>query len=100
MNTVQELIPINIVVGDRTYRIRINRSDEEKVRLVIRKINDQLLQFKTNFAGKDMQDYIAMVLLWFVTEQQDGHLNPELVKVTEQLTSLETLLDQALEGKS
>jgi cell division protein ZapA (FtsZ GTPase activity inhibitor) len=97
---VQELIPINITVGDRSYRIRINPSDEEKVRLVIRKINDQLLHFKTSFAGKDMQDYIAMVLLWFVTEQQDGHLNPELVKVTEQLTNLEAMVDQTLEGKS
>ena len=88
------------MVGDRSYRIRINPADEEKVRRVIRKINDQLLEFKTNFAGKDMQDYIAMVLLWFVTEQQDGHLNPELVKVSEQLTTLEALLDQTLDGKS
>jgi len=94
---MQELIPINIAVGDRSYRIRINSSDEEKVRMVVRKINDQLLQFKTGFAGKDMQDYVAMVLLWFVTEQQDGNLNPELVKVSEQLQNLESLLDQTLE---
>ena len=94
---MQELIPINVIVGDRSYRIKINTTDEEKVRMVTRKINDQLLKFKTGFAGKDMQDYIAMVLLWFVTEQQDGNLNPELVKIAEQLTGLETMVDQILE---
>ncbi|MCU0380736.1 MAG: cell division protein ZapA [Chitinophagaceae bacterium] len=91
---MQELIPINIVVGDRNYRVRIDARDEEKVRLLIRKINDQLLDFKTKFAGKDMQDYVAMVLLWFVTEQQDGQLNPDLAQVTERLDALEALLDQ------
>ncbi|WP_336516313.1 cell division protein ZapA [Pollutibacter soli] len=95
---MQELIPINVTIGDRAYRIKINAQDEEKVRMVTRKINDQLLQYKTGFAGKDMQDYISMVLLWFVTEQQDGNLNPELVKVGDQLKQLDALLDQALEG--
>ncbi len=82
------------MVGDRNYRVRIDARDEEKVRLLIRKINDQLLDFKTKFAGKDMQDYVAMVLLWFVTEQQDGQLNPDLAQVTERLDALEALLDQ------
>ena len=95
---MQELIPINVTIGDRAYRIKINARDEEKVRMVTRKINDQLLQYKTGFAGKDMQDYISMVLLWFVTEQQDGNLNPELVKVGDQLKHLDAMLDQALES--
>jgi cell division protein ZapA len=91
---MQELIPVNIVVGDRSYRIRIDPADEEKVRLITKKINDQIVDFKTRFAGKDMQDYIAMVLLWYVTEQQDGQFNPELVKITEQLKLIESLLEQ------
>ena len=91
---MQQLIPINIVVGDRSYRVRIESRDEEKVRLLIKKINDQLLEFKTKFAGKDMQDYIAMVLLWFVTEQQVGQINPDLEQVNDRLSALEALLDQ------
>lgn len=91
---MQELIPVNIVVGDRSYRIRIDPADEEKVRLITKKINDQIVDFKSRFAGKDMQDYIAMVLLWYVTEQQDGQFNPELVKITEQLKLIESLLEQ------
>ncbi len=34
-------------------------------------INDKVIEFKTNFSGKDMQDYIAMVLVWFATQQID-----------------------------
>ena len=64
---MQELIPINIILGDRSYRIKINPADEQEVRKTLKTINDKIIEFKTQFAGKDMQDYIAMVLLWFAT---------------------------------
>jgi cell division protein ZapA len=95
---MQELIPINLTIGDRNYRVRIEPRDEEKVRQLIRRINDQLLDFKTRFAGKDMQDYIAMVLLWFVTEQQEGQMSPDMGQLPERLGSLEALLDEHFKG--
>ena len=55
--------------GDRTYRIRIQPEDEEAVRKTVKDINEKIIEFKTQFAGKDMQDYIAMVLIWLATEQ-------------------------------
>ena len=88
---MQELIPINIVVGDRTYRIRITSGDEESLRKISKLINDKILEFKTNFAGKDMQDYISMVLLWCVTEQQSGGIAENDVAVS--LQQLESMLD-------
>ena len=88
---MQELIPINIVVGDRTYRIRIQSGDEESLRKISKLINDKILEFKTNFAGKDMQDYISMVLLWFVTEQQSGGIAEN--DIANSLLQLESLLD-------
>ena len=30
------------------------------------------MEFRTQFAGKDMQDYISMVLIWFATQPQSG----------------------------
>jgi cell division protein ZapA (FtsZ GTPase activity inhibitor) len=88
---MQELIPINIVVGDRTYRIRIQSGDEESLRKISKLINDKILEFKTSFAGKDMQDYISMVLLWFVTEQQSGGIAES--DIANSLLQLESLLD-------
>lgn len=93
---MQELIPINIVIGDRTYRVRIESKDEEKVRKLIKQINDQILDFKTRFAGKDMQDYTAMVLLWFVTEQQNNQQAPDAAEISTRLEALEALLDNQL----
>ncbi len=89
---MQELIPINIVVGDRTYRIRVQQGDEESLRKLSKLINDKILEFKTNFAGKDMQDYISMVLLWFVTEQQSGTIAGDDIESS--LKQLESLLDK------
>jgi cell division protein ZapA len=90
---MSDLIPINLVIGDRNYRVRINASDEEKVRKLIKVINDRVLEFKYKFAGKDMQDYIAMVLLWFVTEQQEGMVSADQEKLSAGLSNLESLLD-------
>lgn len=63
-----ELIPVNIVIGDRTYRIKTKPEDEEVIRKTVKTINDKIIEFKTQFAGQDMQDYIAMVIIWYATQ--------------------------------
>jgi cell division protein ZapA (FtsZ GTPase activity inhibitor) len=93
---MQELIPINIVIGDRTYRVRIDAADEEKVRKLMKLINDRILDFKDKFAGKDMQDYIAMVMLWFVTEQEQSLLQADQATLSASLDEIERMLDQQL----
>jgi len=93
---MQALIPINVVIGDRSYRIRIDPKDEELVRKTLKTINDKIIAFKTEFAGKDMQDYIAMVLLWYATQVSSGQesgLSPSLL---ETLGRIEQQLDRVL----
>ena len=65
---MQALIPINIIIGDRPFRIKIKPEDEEAVRSTLKTINDKIIEYKTQFAGKDMQDYISMVVLWYATQ--------------------------------
>ena len=94
----EELIPLNLVIGDRTCRVRVQPKDEEVVRKTVKTINDKMLEFKTQFAGKDMQDYIAMVLVWFATEQNAAISNVvNLDNVSGRLQTLEKLLDSALD---
>ena len=96
---MQELIPINVVIGDRTYRIKIETGDEELVRKTLKTINDKIIEYKTHFAGKDMQDYIAMVLLWYATQASSpgsGQLPGTNSPVLEALARMEQQLDKAL----
>jgi len=91
------LIPISAVIGDRSYRIKIQPQDEEVVRKTLKMINDKIIEFRTLFAGKDMQDYIAMVVIWFATEQiaqqAAGIENEEL---EERMVKIESMLDEML----
>ncbi len=95
---MDNLIPLNLLIGDRNYRVRIQPTDEEVVRKTVKTINDKLLEFKTMFAGKDMQDYIAMVLVWFATDQNAVISNQvNLDNVSSRLQTLEKIIDGSLE---
>ncbi len=89
-----ELIPVNIVIGDRSYRIKTNPADEEAIRRTLKTINDKIIEFKTQFAGKDMQDYIAIILIWLATEQHaKGSADIQQETLTEKLYAIEKMLD-------
>jgi cell division protein ZapA (FtsZ GTPase activity inhibitor) len=93
---MSELLTLNIVIADRQYRIKANATDEETVRNTVKLINDKIIEFKTNFAGKDMQDYIAMVIIWWATEMQNKN-SPLLQKeILAEVAKLEQKIDDAL----
>jgi hypothetical protein len=97
---MNESIAISALIGDRSYRIKINPDDEEVVRKTLKTINEKILEFKTHFAGKDMQDYIAMVLIWYATEQ---HSNAAALvsneNLKEKLLAIEKMIDSQLNEK-
>ena len=92
-------IAINLILGDRTYRIKIENTDEEKIREKAKKLNDQLIQFKKQYAGKDMQDYLAMVLLSYVLEQKNVETGTENEELGPVFDRIEALLDKSLSGE-
>jgi hypothetical protein len=95
---MQELMTINVVIGDRTYRIKIEQRDEETVRRTLRTINDKFIEYKTQFAGRDIQDYLAMVLLWYATQASSGGDRTGMLSATakDALTRMEQQLDKAI----
>jgi cell division protein ZapA len=94
---METLIPINIVIADRTYRVRVAPNDEEVVRKTLKMINDKIIDFKREFAGKDMQDYISMVILWYATQQQNAQELDSAKTLGDSLNKIETLLDKTIE---
>ncbi|MFC4263359.1 cell division protein ZapA [Ferruginibacter yonginensis] len=94
---MSELIPINIVIADRTYRIKTKPTDEEVIRKTVKLINDKIIEFKTQFAGKDMQDYIAMVIIWYATQKNAGENNNLLSKeLADVILKMEQQIDDTL----
>ena len=97
MSQNEELIPVNITIADRSYRVKIAPKDEEAVRKTAQLINQKMVEFKNAYAGKDMQDYISMVLLWFTTEQQQTGQNLyELETIQNQIDGFTGSIEKAL----
>jgi len=99
MQAMSELIPVNVVIADRSYRVRVSPKDEEVLRKTVKAINDKIIEFKTQFAGKDMQDYVSMVLIWFATEQNPGSPGQiENDNLASRLKTIERMLENHLSG--
>lgn len=92
------LIPANINIADRIYRVQMSPEDEQVVRQSVRIINDKIVEFKTKIPGKDMQDYISMVLVWFVTESKNKNVSiADENHLLGKLEQLESLIDGELQ---
>lgn len=75
---MEEYIPVTLWIAGRGYRIRIKRQDEAAVRLAVKIADERITELRTSFAGKDDQDFIAMCLLMYATDQvtEGNELNP------------------------
>lgn len=82
---MEDFIPVTLWLAGRGYRIRIKKQDEAAVRLAAKIADERITELRSSFAGKDDQDFIAMCLLMYATDQvtEGNELNPvqkELVK--------------------
>jgi len=68
---MDEEFSINVTIADRRYPMRINRSEEEKIRKAAKIINERILQYQQRYSGKDNQDCLAMSALQFVIQIMD-----------------------------
>jgi cell division protein ZapA len=94
---MEALIPVNILIGDRNYRLKVKPEDEEKLRKTVKLINQKIIEYKTNFAGKDMQDYVAMVLIWLATEESENSFAGfKAEELKAKIQSLQTQIEQAI----
>ena len=101
IDTPENLIPVNILIADRNYRVKISPQDEESVRKTAALINQKMIEFKGMYAGSDMQDYISMVLLWFTTEQQqNGQKLYEMESIQAQIDGMSAAIDKVLVNTS
>ena len=94
---MEEKLSIRINIADRYYPLKIERDDEEKIRKAAKMINDKVFQYKTKYADKDIQDFLAMAALQFViklSEMEGKDENTELFTRIQKINeSLDELVD-------
>jgi cell division protein ZapA (FtsZ GTPase activity inhibitor) len=64
-------LSITVVIADRPYKLKVDRSEEEGVRKAARVIEEQMEKYASYFQYKDKQDLLAMVALQFSSSTID-----------------------------
>lgn len=90
----EELIPVTVWLGGRSYRIRIKPQEEEAVRKAVKLAEEKVIEMRTHYAGKDDQDFLAMTLLTYAADIATGD-NSGFMK--EDVDSMIARIDKAIE---
>jgi cell division protein ZapA (FtsZ GTPase activity inhibitor) len=93
---MDDKLSIKINVADRYYPLKIERKDEEKIRKAARLINEKVLQYKQRFLDKDVQDFLAMAALQFVTRVIEMEDKFDISPLEQQLQDLNEELEEYL----
>lgn len=89
----EDLIPINLWLGGRSYRIRIKAHEEEAVRKAVKQADDKIAEMRTHYAGKDDQDFVAMCLLMYAA---DGVTDTPTSLIADEIKSITAKIEKAL----
>jgi cell division protein ZapA len=90
----EDLLSINVWLAGRSYRIRIKAEEEEAVRKAVKLADEKIRDMRTHYAGKDDQDFLAMVLLMYAADSAiDSSHNPIAQK---ELGEMIKKLDEAI----
>jgi cell division protein ZapA (FtsZ GTPase activity inhibitor) len=96
---MDDKLSIKVNVADRYYPLKIERKDEEKIRKAARLINEKVLQYKQRYLDKDVQDFLAMAALQFVTRVIEMEDKFDVAPLHQQLQDLNEELETYLKGE-
>ena len=97
--TMDDKLSIKVNVADRYYPLKIERRDEEKIRKAARLINEKVLQYKQRYLDKDVQDFLAMAALQFVTRILEMEDKTDISPLEQKLQDLNEELEEYLKGE-
>jgi cell division protein ZapA len=94
---MEDKLSIRINIADRYYPLKIERDDEEKIRKAAKMINDKVFQYKTRYADKDIQDFLAMAALQFVIKLSEMESKDENSDLFIRIQKISELLDEIVD---
>lgn len=97
MSELDDTFTIRVNIADRYYPLKIKRSDEAKIRVAAKKINDTVFQYRKVYTDKDAQDFLAMAAIQFVTQLTEQEESDGGGKYVEELHKMCQQVDIALE---
>ncbi|HLW08427.1 MAG TPA: cell division protein ZapA [Marinilabiliaceae bacterium] len=92
-------LSINVKVAERSYPLRVDREDEERIRRAAKLINDKVLQYKQRYSDKDVQDFLAMAALQYVIKALELENSQDLSPVMDAVSALDSKLNDILSEK-
>lgn len=93
-------LAINIKILDRQYPLKVERSDEEKIRKAAKLINDKILQYQQRYSNKDVQDFLSMTALQFVTKIIEIEERQDATELAEEIKDINAELTEYLEHEN
>lgn len=63
-----ETVNMNVTIAERSYPLKVLKSEEEKISKAAKLVNERISEYRQTFKGNDKQDYLAMCLLNFAVE--------------------------------
>ncbi len=93
-----EELSIKVKIGDREYPMKVERSEEERIRKAGRQINEQMKEYGEQFGTTDRQDLLAMVAFDAFVENVDykNDLSGMQERIVERLSGLNKLIVRTL----
>ena len=87
---------IHVEIADKSYGIRINRSEEQVAREAVRQIRKKMDQYRKKYSDVDVKDLLAMVTFQLSVEnlklEDKNDTSPFTEKIQELTDELESFL--------
>ncbi|MBX9852876.1 MAG: cell division protein ZapA [Cytophagaceae bacterium] len=92
-------LSIKIKIADREYPMRIDSSEEERLRLAGKMVNEKLKHYRDQFGIDDKQDLLAMVAFDCMVERMKTEAaNSSLTNnITTKISYLDGLVSEAID---
>ncbi len=91
-------LSIKIKIADREYPMKVKLSDEERVRMAGKLINEKLKSYREQYGIDDKQDLLAMVAFDCIVDKMSAEESHQVIDKTvfEKVNSLNQLVSQSI----
>ena len=90
-----ETIQITLNLFNRPFKLKVNPTSEQRLREAVKKMNENIANYKTAYTGRDDFEYLAMAVMSYISDTEDKQLidnNTNDGTLVESLHKIENIL--------